>query len=220
MAKKNPWLNIWIHPRDTIRRVVAENPNKGLWILAIIYGFSYLLGMFQSLSIGNHLGVISIFLLALVLSPICGYIVFSFAGWLTYWTGQLLKGNGTFQSVRASIAWSNVPTIVSCLIWIITLVMFGAALFTSVDSPNNQLVQNSSYLILAFAFVRVVMSVWTFVICISALAEVQGFSILRAIGNIILATILFAIIAAILSFLLILFIGTQPQQAAALFFNH
>lgn len=219
MVKKNPWLNIWIHPRDTIRKIVAENSNKGLWILAIIYGFSSLLGMFQSVSLGTHLGAISIFLIALVMSPIWGYLFFSIWAWIIYWTGRLFKGEGTIKDVRATVAWASVPTIVSDLVWIMSMMMFGAALFVTPDGLNNQLAQNSTYLLLAFALIKVVMSVWTLVIGISALAEVQGFSILRAIGNIILGCIFTLIIAAIVSLIFILIMGSLEPRTAAIFIN-
>lgn len=219
MSKKSAWLTIWVHPRDTIRKIVAGNPNRGLLILALIYGFSSLLGTFQSFSLGSHMGVIAIFLMALVVGPIWGYIIFSVWGWVLFWTGKLLKGAGDFRDIRASFAWSSVPIIISDLIWMIAIAMVGSALFVQ-GNEGNQFAQGASSLLLAFAFIKLVMSIWSLVICVSTLAEVQRFSVLRAIGNLILAGILIAIFSTLISFVVMLFIGNPTMQAAYLFFNY
>lgn len=220
MQKKSAWLTIWVHPRDTIRKIVAKNPNKGLWILALIYGFSSLLGTFQSFSLGSHVGAIAIFILALVFAPIWGYIIFSVWGWVILWTGKMLKGAADFRQVRASFAWSNVPMIVSDLIWIITIAVAGSAIFMPQANDGNNIAQGASYLLLAFALVKVVMSIWSLVICVNTLAEVQRYSVLRAIGNLILAAILIAIFAALVSFIVMFLVGNPTMQAASMFFNY
>ncbi len=219
MARKSPWLTIWIHPRNTIRRIVAENPNKNLWLLAIVYGFSSLLGTFQSFSLGSHFSVVAIVLAALIFAIVWGYIIFSIWGWLITWTGKILKGAGDFRDIRASFAWSNVPMVVTDIVWIVTLITFGAKVFIS-PGFDNQMLNGASYAILVFSLIRVVMSIWSLVICVSALAEVQRFSVIRAIGNLILAGILIAIIAGIVSYLIMLLIGNPSQSTATLFFNY
>ncbi|HSX13176.1 MAG TPA: YIP1 family protein, partial [Chlamydiales bacterium] len=154
-----------------------------------------------------------------------GYVIFSIWGWVILWTGKLFKGAGDFKSVRASFAWSNVPMIVSDIIWIITLAVMGASLFTAQQSgagPSGgaNLAQGPAILLLAFALIKVLMSVWSLVICISALAEVQRFSVLKAIGNLILSAIVVGIVIGVLGFAITSFMGNPAQSAASIFFNH
>ena len=212
MSGKSAWVTIWVHPRATIRRIVTENKKQSLWLLATIYGFSALLGTFQSFSLGSVIGMIPIFVLAVILAPIWGYIAFAIWSWLVLWTGKWFKGLGDFQSVRAAYAWSCVPIAVSDLIWIVMLVMFGSTLFSM--QPNAPIFsQAQSIVLLVLLFGKVVFSIWSLVIYLNTLAEVQQFSILRAIGNVIIAGLFVAIIVGIFSALSLYFLGAPLEQS-------
>lgn len=191
---KTPWKTIWTSPRETIRDVVRENANKGLWILAGLYGFSSLLNGFQSFSFGTMMGVFPILLLALVLSPIWGYLAISAWSYIVFWTGKLFKGSANFQKVRAANLWACVPYIGTDLIWILMTLLFGAYLYIS--PPILYSGQAMIFMVLSLG--KVVFSVWALVIYINALSEVQGFSILRAIGNILVSFVLVAVILSLL----------------------
>lgn len=214
MLGKSNWLTIWLSPRATIRRIVAKNPNRSLWTLAAIYGFSSLLGTFQSFSLGSVLGIVPLFILALVIAPIWGYIIFAIWSWMVSWTGRWLKGMGDFQTVRAAYAWSCVPILFSGLIWVVMLIVFGSALFAVPAGGQAIFPQAQAILLLALLLGKVVLSIWSLVIYLNALAEVQGFSILRAIGNVVIAGILLGIILGILSYICMVILGVSAEQSA------
>ena len=186
MPEKSPWLSIWTKPRATIRRIVDENPKRSLWLLAAIYGFSSLLNSFQSVSLGFTLGLIPLVLVALILSPIWGFAVFSVWSWVISWTGRWLKGEGDFQKVRAAYAWSCVPLAVNDLLWLAMILFFGLPLFLNFPE-HHYLTDGLATLLFAILIGKVVLAIWSLVIYLNALAEVQRFSVLRAIGNVILA---------------------------------
>lgn len=212
MTKKSPWATIWVHPRATIRRIVNENPNQSIWLLAWIYGFSALLGSFQSFSLGSSLGIIAIFIIALVLAPLWGYIVFTVWSWVVLWTGKWLKGTGSFQEVRAAYAWSNVPIIVSDVIWIIMLVMFGARIFVTQADNTPAIPQGFAIGLLGLLFIKVVFSIWSLVIYLIALSEVHRFSVMRAIGNVIISAIIVGIVMAVFGMLGVFMMGSPSEQ--------
>ena len=91
MQYSNPWKSIWTEPRATIASIVTENPNRSLWWLASILGFSSLLSSFQSIMIGYHVHLIGIFILAAVIAPFWGYISISIWSYLVMVMGKLLK---------------------------------------------------------------------------------------------------------------------------------
>ena len=214
MSGRGAWVSIWVHPRETIRRIVTENKKRSLWLLASIYGFSSLLSCFQSFSLGSVVGAVSIFILALIFAPIWGYIAFAFWSFVVSWTGKWFKGVADFQSVRAAYAWSCVPLAVSDLIWVMMLVLFGASLFMA--PPSGQIFpQGQTVVLLTLLFGKVILSIWSLVIYVNALAEVQKFSILRAIGNIVIAGILVGIVIGVLSILSMYIIGAPIEESPA-----
>jgi hypothetical protein len=197
MREKSPWVAIWVEPRATIAKIVLDNPKQSLWYLAAIYGFSSLLNSFQSAALGNQIGTLPIFILALIFSPIWGYIVFSVWSWVVYWTGKLLKGGGDFQKVRAAYAWSCVPLLFNAILWIILIILFGRPLFS--NAPQEHFLTNGQGILLFCILIgKVVLAIWSLVIYLNALAEVQQYSVLRAIGNVIIAGIIVGVVCGIL----------------------
>jgi hypothetical protein len=210
----NPWVSAWLSPRATIRHVVAENPNRALWWLAAVYGFSSLLNAFQSLMLGLTLPVVGILALAALLSPLWGYVFFSLWGWVVTLTGKWLKGQGHFKQVRAAYAWSCVPLLVNIPLWFLLAFYFGAPLFSNFAETHVLTSAQVSMLFLVL-IIRIAAAVWSLIVYIHMLAEVQQFSILRSIGNIVIASVVIAVISLIFFYVL----GSVVQPSANVVLN-
>lgn len=206
MEYRSPWLTIWTEPRATIARVVAENPNHSLWVLAGIYGFCSLMNLFQSMVLGSAIGTLGLLILAIIIAPIYGYINFSIWSWIVSWVGKWFKGHGNFRTVRAAYAWSCVPILLNIPLWLLMVVLFGHQLF--MNFPDAHLLPTSQVLFLfIISIAKVVLAIWSLVIYLNALAEVQGYSILRAILNVLLAGVILALIIFVLWSLLFYAVG-------------
>ncbi|MBX7065726.1 MAG: YIP1 family protein [Parachlamydiales bacterium] len=206
MEHQNPWLSIWTKPRMTIRKIVAENPDRSLWWLAGIYGFCSMLNLFQSMTFGNLMGSIGILILAIILAPFYGFISFSVWSWFVFQTGKWFKGQGTFKSVRASYAWSCVPILINIPLWLLMVILFGHQLFTNFPDahtlPNTQI-----FALFAILIAKIVVAIWSLVIFLNALAEVQQFSMVKTIFNVIVAGLILGVIFFILWSLLLYALG-------------
>lgn len=190
----SPWKTIWTSPRETIASIVARNPNEGLWALAAIYGFSGLLNIFQSLLLGYKLSILPILLLAAILSPFWGYLLFSLFSWIIYITGKWIKGAASYKGVRAAYAWSSAPLLVNIPLWLFLAFLLRERLFTDL-AQETFLTDSQIALIFLIFLARLVIAIWSLVLYINALAEVQQFTVLRTIGNIVLGFI--AMVAAL-----------------------
>lgn len=217
MTEKSPWLSIWLEPRATIRKIIAENPKRSLWLLAAIYGFSSLLNSFQSASFGSLWGAFAIFLTALILSPFWGYVAFALWSWVICWTGKWLKGVGDFQTIRAAYAWSCVPLALNGLLWVLMIVFFGRSLFLNFPE-NYPLVNAQATILFIILIIKVILAVWSLVIYLNALAEVQQFSVLRAIGNVIIAGLIVGVAFGLLWTLCMYALGASMQQPYTSFY--
>jgi len=199
MSDKSYWLSIWCEPRATIRKIVSENPNRSIWILAFIYGFLSLLNSIQSISIANVAQLIPIFAIVLILSPFWGYAAFSIWSWVICLVGKWLKGQANFVSVRAAFSWSCVPLILNIFLWILMIGVFGPAFFFNTGEIYPISNQQSAILFLIL-IAKVVIAIWSLVIYLNALAEVQRFSILRAIFNVVISWIVIGLVLGALWF--------------------
>jgi len=209
--EQNPWISIWVKPRATIARLVEDNPNRSLWLLAAIYGFCSLMNLFQSAALGNAMGSVGVLILAIILSPFWGYISFTIWSWFVSWVGKWFKGQAPFTHIRSAYAWSCVPITLNIPLWLLMVILFGHQLF--LNFPDAHLLKDSQVLLLFLILIaKVILAVWSLVIYLNALAEVQKFSVLRAILNVIVAGVILAVILFVLWSLLIYAIGGSVQQ--------
>ncbi len=188
MAKStegNPWLSIWVEPRKTIRSIVNTNPKSGLVALCVIYGLPLALNLAQNFALTDTIPVWAILIGALLVSAFLGIIGISISSWLLSFTGKWIGGKGSFQHVRAAVAWSNVPNAVTIIMWIVLFGIFGAQILNK-NFSEMQFVGYQAGTLFLVMLIESIVSVWGFIILINTLAEVQGFSIWRALLNVII----------------------------------
>ena len=182
----NPWFSMWVHPRHTIRQIVATNPDRLVLTLAAISGIVQGLTNASNKSQGEHASLAMLLLVNLILGPVMGIIGLWVGAALLRWTGGWIGGQADSRRIRTAVAWSNVPMIWSLLLWVPALLLFGAELFTKATPIIDASLILSS-LLLVFSIGTVVIGIWSSVVCLHALGEVQGFSAWKALLNGLLA---------------------------------
>lgn len=206
----NPWLSIWTRPRLTIAEIVRTKPSYRFFLFCFIYGFVALLQGAQQADLGTQFSAGPILLVSAIAGFFLGFVFLSISSLLLMWTGRWIKGKGTYHEVRAAVAWSNVPVAVDLIIWLALAAVFGPFLFTQ-DFASVAFLQSSDIsalltpqvvLLIGLGIVRLALNIWSIVILIGSLSQVQGFSIFKAILNILIAVAL-VIAAIILSYFII-----------------
>lgn len=104
---------------------------------------------------------------------------------------RLAWRTGESEQVRAAIAWSSVPLIWALLLWIPELVLFGQDLFTS-STPRLDANPLLAVALIGFGLVELTIGIWAIVVFLKCLGQVQGFSAWRALGNALLAFLIFS----------------------------
>ena len=188
----NPWFSMWLHPRRTIRQIVETNPDRFVLALAAVGGIAEALTNASSDSKGDNLSLRAILLTALIGGPLMGVLGLWLGGILLRWTGGWLGGQADTRRVRTALAWANVPLVWSLLLWVPALLLFGAELFTEA-TPVLDASSMLSGLHLVFSFGIGIVSIWSLVVFLHALGEVQGFSAWKALGNSILTGLVVAL---------------------------
>jgi len=179
---------IWFKPRETIRNIVEENPNLGLWVLSWVLGFLLLFNFFQIYSASIKMNFPILLAVLILAAPFAGYIYLSVASWVISTTGKWIKGKGSFKEVRAALAWSSTPLIISVLLWFLLLGVFGKSLFS--NFPGGAILSHMQiYFLLGITLIQLGFSLWSMILYLNNLAEVQKFSIANAILNTIIGSL-------------------------------
>lgn len=184
IAGMNPWLTMWGQPRATIRALVHSKPSYGTFLLATIYALQSFFFYANWWSLGLHTHYYTLLSLGVLLSPLIGFIWLYFNAWLLYVTGQLFRGQAPSASLRTALAWSNIPTSLNLLPWLIFLALDPSTAFIQDAGGTPSVFLNLISFILTF---------WSLILLIQCLRELQSFSILRSLLNIFFTWILSSI---------------------------
>jgi hypothetical protein len=193
-AELNPWFSIWTEPRKTVRSIVNTDPKFGFVILSAIYGLPMALNLAQNFSLGSVVPIWAVLIGSLIVCTFLGMIGISISTWLLQFTGRWIGGGGSFQTIRAAVTWSNVPNIVTILMWIVLLCMFDGAVFNRQFSETRFIGYQAGIVFIVF-LLQAIVSVWGFIILLQGLGEVQGFSAWKALLNVLIP---FVIVVAII----------------------
>jgi Yip1 domain len=190
MSIYNPWFFVWVKPKKVIKQLLEQEHKKSLWPLAVLHtciysGFSWI-----------WLRSLSVFVIETLLLAVCVYVGFVVSGWLLVLTGRWLGGKGSPDKTRVAVGWATVPLIVST-----------SAYLTSITLFLGQRVEASSLWLLVLSSVAILATIWWAVIYVIMIAEVQRFSIWRAIVNAVLAALVCSVIWISILFVVSLFRG-------------
>ena len=186
LEKMNPWFSMWTKPRKTMRYILNDNPRKYIIPLAMIYGVLTALDKASLKSMGDTFSLWSILLIAIVGGSIGGICYVYLDALLLKWTGTWIGGKGTTEQIRAAITWGSIPYIVVSILWIPELILYGKELFTTA-TPMIDASLSLSILLIVLGVIEFVFSIWSVIVGLKCLGEVQGFSAWKALGNCILA---------------------------------
>jgi len=204
MSKKtlgvNPWTNIWVKPRETIKKIVNFNPRFRFAILSFLYGLPMLLHMAQNLDLGDQFTTAGIVVAALVLATFVGMLAIVIASGLIYWTGQWIGGKSSYINIRAAVSWSNVPNIAAIIVWFIMIYNFRTEIF--MDGFGEMAMSSSASMMLNVAMlIESAVAIWSFIILVKALGEVQGFSAWKGVLNVLIPFFMVGIAIYVISWL-------------------
>lgn len=229
-CNRNPWFRIFFEPKRVIRCIVDYNPRFRFWALAAIVGFMTALRNSQQIALGVSSKAGMILLVSLILAVPIGAIILSVNALLIYWVGKLFGGKASYLEVRAAYSWSNAPLLFVIISWLILVAIHGQAMFIPPQSANSWvqvgapavhhfsnaaqygIVTITSLLILF----NTILYIWSFVILLNNLAEVQGFSLWRSFFNIVIWWLVYVVLAVIL---MSIFVAVPSQAASMLNIN-
>lgn len=199
-APIDPWLSMWLHPRRTVRHLVDQRPGYGVLLLTALGGIAQSLDNMTRRNAGDSMALPVVLLLALILGPIGGLIGLYVGAWLISTTGRWIGGAAAPAPIRTALAWGNLPTAAGLLLWLPALALIGREMFTE-STPSLEAQPWLAVFFLPLGLAWVVLGVWSLVLLLHGIGEVQGFSAWKALANIALVIVL--ILAAIVPLVLL-----------------
>lgn len=191
----NPFTDIWLRTRETVRFVIEQKSFKFIILLIVLTGFaSGLIGMMNERS--SEMAPWAAILQALVTGPIGSAFGYFLGAAVLVLVGRLFKGTATYQDMFKALATAQIPQI-----WLLPLLIIWLLASPDTFLANRTDVEGSP-IVAIMSIVMAVVSIWTFIIVCKAVGEAHQVSSWKGFFIVVLPGILITIIVLILVFVL------------------
>ncbi len=175
-----PLHDVWLRPRRVFREL-ASRPVAGIdYVLGAAQGIAGWLALSRAQNAGANSSIAEIFGKALLVGSIAGVASLFLMSAIYSRLGSRAGSKPTRKSVIHVLAYGGVPLVASLLVWTVTALLTGEATFVETIPPDVEVFV--ALLLRAQFFVYVLLQLWSIVIQVMGLSEVQGLATRKAFG--------------------------------------
>lgn len=185
LTDKEVFTKIWTSPREVFKFINDYHYDKYVNVLLFFAGISRAFDRASLKDMGDKTSLLAILVICIVVGGLLGWISYYIYAVLLSWTGKWIKGKGDTKSILRIISYAMTPAIIALIFLIPQVGIYGNEMFKSDgDILSAGLVGN--ILVYGSLILELVLGIWTIVLCIVGVSEVQKLSIGKAILNLIL----------------------------------
>jgi hypothetical protein len=189
-------------PKEAFRFINNYKFDKHVTLLLFLAGITQAFDRATTKNMGDRFSLPGLIAFCIIIGGIFGWITYYIYAASISWTGKWFQGRADTQSVLRILAYSLFPSIFILILLIPQIAIYGNGLFQSdYDISNTGLINNVVYyglILCGLAF-----GIWSFVLSVIGISEVQRFPIWKALFNLLLPALL--LISIILVMVLPLF---------------
>lgn len=179
--------SMWLHPRQTIRRIVDVDPQYHANLLIALAGIAESLDRASTRNMGDKVPFAVVLGSALIIGPGMALIGAWIYSHLIRIAGNWMGGRGVYYEIKAAVAWSSLPTVLALVLWIPLVMLVGKEMFTE-EMPSLTGNISLSITLVGLSIGQLVLGLWAFVLLCNSIAEVQEYrSAWKGLWNMIVA---------------------------------
>ena len=202
ISEKDLFKKIILAPREAFRFINDYKYEKHLYLLLFLAGIVRYFDRASSKNMGDNYSIWAIIAIGVIVGGLFGWISYYIYAALISWSGKWMNGKGNTESILRILAYALFPSILSLIILIPHIAIYGNDIFKSENGfYSSGLVDSTIYY--SFTFIEIIFGIWSVVLCVIGISEVQKLSIGKSILNLILPVIL------VIFLMLILFLPFQ-----------
>lgn len=188
ITPKNILSKIWLSPKESFKFIDNYKYDKHVILLLILSGIVRAFDKAISKNMGNDFSIWGIIIISILIGTTCGWIInYLYAATISL-TGKWFNAKGDTRSILRVIAYALTPSIISLVLLLVRISIYGNAVFQSPDNYFNGQFDEIIYYL--FYFIDLILVIWTMVLFVIGVSVAQRISIGKAILNLILPAFL------------------------------
>lgn len=192
LTDKEIFTKIWTSPRKAFAYINDTHHSKYVYVLLLFAGISSAFDRASMKDMGDEMSLWAILGLCIVLGGLLGWISYYTYAALINWTGKWLNGKGDTSSILLVLSYAMTPSIIALIFLIPQIGIYGNEIFKAEgDIFSAGLISN--ILVYISMILEFILGIWTIVLGVIAVSEVQKLSIGKSILNLLLPILVFAV---------------------------
>jgi hypothetical protein len=177
---KEIFTKIWTLPRPIFKYINHFRYEKHLTVLLILAGISSAFDRSERNNLGSYDSIGFTIIVSILVGALFGWISYYLYSSLIRLTGKWINGKADTDSILRTLAYASIPSIAGLVLIIPKLLLRGSDLYENV-------------LTYGFSIAELILGIWTLVLSVIGMSEIQQFSNGKALLNLILAVLVVAI---------------------------
>jgi Yip1 domain len=176
----HPLKDVWLRPRRVFRELAARPLAATDYLLAAAQGIGNFLALYRHEGAGAHSSVEEILAKSFAYGTVAGLVSVYLMAVIYGRLGTRAGGKSTTSQVIHVLAYGGVPMAASVAIWVLTALLAGEATF--VETPRADLEVFLALLLHVQFISYVLLLIWSIVLQVMGLSEIQGLTTRKAFG--------------------------------------
>ena len=200
LTDKEIFTEIWTSPRLVFRYINEKQYDKYVTVLLFLSGISATFGRASTNCVGDTMNSLGFIIgVCIIGGGLLGWVTFYISSALISWTGKWLNGQGNTKSFLRIGSHAMIPSIVALIFLFLKIGIYGIEIFKS-DGDIYSAGTLANIFFYGASILELLLGIWTVVLLVIGISEVQKFSIWKSILNMILPgfVVLIPLIAIIL----------------------
>lgn len=183
---------IWTSPREVFKFINKYKYDKYGTILLILAGISRTFDRASMKNMGDSFSLWGIIAFCIIIGALFGWITYYIYSALISWTGKWIDGKGNTDSILRVLSYALIPSIISLFFIIPQIAVYGNEIYKSDgDITSGGIISNIIFY--SSLIIEAALGIWSLVLCVIGISEVQKLSIGKSILNLILPAIVIMI---------------------------
>jgi Yip1 domain len=206
----HPLKDVWLRPRRVFRQLASRPIGIVDYLLAAAQGVGNVLAFYRTAGAGTHSNseqMLGIPFLYGAVSGVAGLFVLAV---IYVRLGARTGGKATTNQVVHVLAYGGIPMVASLAMWVLMALLAGESTFVATPHADDE---GFVALLLYLQFsVHLLLLVWSVVLQVMGLSEIQGLAVRKAFGVWLLGQLIGILVSLFLAMVVgTLFPGILPQ---------